>query len=1372
MSRSPSPIIRRANRTYGRRRDTSDHDTSFDGANTSIDSHEDSYSSTSLALDNEAPPSSDDVDAWKLSPSGSHAAEADAPEDDDEDEADQGPSEFRFSWKDALKRIDAGDFELDADPNARASHAKLSEGKASAPTRPASPMDGTVEDPFGGTLSSLTNSSRPSSIIVHNRTARRVEAAPSSEPDSEPEVRPSTPQSSPRHPINTPQAQSSPTPPTSIEMPDKKGKGKQRAVNPLQFEASEELASGSHIYSTDQRKKRKASNAPKRVKAPTKKEQLETKKATARIVAEQPVSVPRAQHNAYRLQDLFKRIDQSIPRKKTPPPQSDPIQNFSSPGARAEDGLKRASSSGSVDAEFKPNGLLGAGPQLSGGSDDDFPDVSAFKEQKQKKLNEEETRRAAMELKKRALEQKKAMPMAVDDSDDDLVIANDPQTVVHEEERARRVMAMHGVHPSKARQRQLVMAAPRRAQAALLTKDENERRRLLETAAASTFVAPSSKHHPTNVINDPLTLNRILLHQNANIIERIVREKEEDWKRRGGKIKQQPGEAVTSQAPEAILKAIVEKQMAQGSAENAEMVGDDDSDEDYRPGDDGDENRSQQSEGEDDENIVPGPSRGDTGDQADDEGEDENPFVAPRPRRPLAGPRHRPVAAVVSDDEDVENGPPPLSMSLAPESPLPRAAQPRLAEDAMDEGRSVLHRGSISSVGERTEDGTDKENDVRLSFDRGEDKENTAVAMQSPSFSLRMSRGFGSLFVPSAQGSPAARSATDGVRSPLKELPADDEDGDDPFVLGSTPGPLRLSSPAPAAVDPILEASPMDLGGGSGLEPAFSLSNKGKQRARSSSPELLAEALPIGGGGGFSQFFTQEGGGGFEKLKVAQREDDIALTLDTGVRPALEVDLSLVKKADELFEKEQEMVVQEHQEAVEEPKPQLFVDENGFLTQTRPQIRSPLNVMTPSQFTSLRLSSPATLLSSVRKPLAPLLSQAPDDDDDEIEIDENLPRRRLRRRSESPTPVHNASPAIAKPKNAFDVLGRRVPSPKLKPRQKLERSAFIEGEAEESDDDAAFGFGGKRKDDDDEEDGEDQDRVLEELVDDKEIDEKTLAEEAVLEKVREHQEEDDKALEKVHLDAIQGKFRVKRKDHGIGFEDSGSESDEEAGRIRRKGKKRRVQNDNIAALAQNEETQAFAREYNVPHEEDNDDFAHLNQDVMDLDTQEPESEEEQEVVTAESLREQLREAARAEKEAQAFNPLDTSWVEYGGDSEDEMDIETRVREVAADAVTSTIRGTTSRSQEKSAVLGEGDRARLARWAKTENSSRTAGVVGRNTGGSAAVTGHAKSKGGSGSFKGARPSAASSSTSGKSNAKLAKAPSVLSTVSSRRGKFAN
>ena len=71
-----------------------------------------------------------------------------------------------------------------------------------------------------------------------------------------------------------------------------------------------------------------------------------------------------------------------------------------------------------------------------------------------------------------------------------------------------------------------------------------------------------------------------------------------------------------------------------------------------------------------------------------------------------------------------------------------------------------------------------------------------------------------------------------------------------------------------------------------------------------------------------------------------------------------------------------------------------------------------------------------------------------------------------------------------------------------------------------------------------------------------------------------------------------------------------------------------------------------------------------------------------------------------------------------------------------------------------------------------------GVVGRNTGGSTAVTGHGKAKAQSqgssggrdgGSFKAPR---AAASGAGTSKPKLSKAPSVLSAVSSRRDKFTN
>lgn len=82
-----------------------------------------------------------------------------------------------------------------------------------------------------------------------------------------------------------------------------------------------------------------------------------------------------------------------------------------------------------------------------------------------------------------------------------------------------------------------------------------------------------------------------------------------------------------------------------------------------------------------------------------------------------------------------------------------------------------------------------------------------------------------------------------------------------------------------------------------------------------------------------------------------------------------------------------------------------------------------------------------------------------------------------------------------------------------------------------------------------------------------------------------------------------------------------------------------------------------------------------------------------------------------------------------------------------------------------------DRRRMAKWVKAESGSRAAGILGRSSGGSAAVTGHGKAKAGSGSFKEPRAPASSSASKG-GRSKVAKAPSVLSAVSSRRAKFAN
>lgn len=70
---------------------------------------------------------------------------------------------------------------------------------------------------------------------------------------------------------------------------------------------------------------------------------------------------------------------------------------------------------------------------------------------------------------------------------------------------------------------------------------------------------------------------------------------------------------------------------------------------------------------------------------------------------------------------------------------------------------------------------------------------------------------------------------------------------------------------------------------------------------------------------------------------------------------------------------------------------------------------------------------------------------------------------------------------------------------------------------------------------------------------------------------REHQQIDDEELERLHRDAAEGKLRAKRRDRGIGFEDSDSEDDdEENARRRRKlaNKKRRIDGDTLDEIGQ------------------------------------------------------------------------------------------------------------------------------------------------------------------------------------------------------------
>ena len=85
--------------------------------------------------------------------------------------------------------------------------------------------------------------------------------------------------------------------------------------------------------------------------------------------------------------------------------------------------------------------------------------------------------------------------------------------------------------------------------------------------------------------------------------------------------------------------------------------------------------------------------------------------------------------------------------------------------------------------------------------------------------------------------------------------------------------------------------------------------------------------------------------------------------------------------------------------------------------------------------------------------------------------------------------------------NAFTILGRTREPLSKEQAKNHEKSEFVAVEAEESDEDDMFGFGGPKGDDEEEDDNE-QDKVVENLVDDTLMDAETVAVDLVQEKFR------------------------------------------------------------------------------------------------------------------------------------------------------------------------------------------------------------------------------------------------------------------------------
>ncbi|PWY99876.1 LOW QUALITY PROTEIN: hypothetical protein BCV70DRAFT_227106 [Testicularia cyperi] len=367
----------------------------------------------------------------------------------------------------------------------------------------------------------------------------------------------------------------------------------------------------------------------------------------------------------------------------------------------------------------------------------------------------------------------------------------------------------------------------------------------------------------------------------------------------------------------------------------------------------------------------------------------------------------------------------------------------------------------------------------------------------------------------------------------------------------------------------------------------------------------------------------------------------------------------------------------------------MYLNRDGFYTQTKPsqsqrpwtQYDSQTQSQSPLHANASGLRNPFSLLASGQSetPSKGAVQGlgihrddehlAGDDDEDIVPVQRRL--RRLRRgqtavdddeENESiPDPRHTENldddvvePPLSQnsnrsqPRNAFDVLRAGGHSAEQAPGlgdRKKRKSAFIEGEAEESedeelggkhggnagggglkgvfDDDRAGGVESGSEDEDDEDDANAAD--LQELVDnEKEVDE-AEKDELALARFRADMEVQDKADMALHQKAIEGAFRTssRRRGGGGGDLDGFLDDDVDEEDLRRRAmmaprfaaawKKRKVdgEEDGMDALASTEGAEAFVQGYasthRVDHESDKYDF--LKAPAQDDDEEEEEEED-------------------------------------------------------------------------------------------------------------------------------------------------------------------
>ncbi|KAK0206200.1 hypothetical protein DFS33DRAFT_1381326 [Desarmillaria ectypa] len=1227
---------------------------------------------------------------------------------------DAATGSFRFAFQDELAALDEN-FDEDGEEGEKTLlgvDACPDNGKGSpASTCPTKTPTGILEDSLTDlAISAQTElSTKLSASPLLRAKHRRVNRVDSdSEPESESIQSTSSPVKRTRH---------SSTPPTSDdELPTAHKIRKIRVTRGAVEDQSTHLQYSEHKSKSTVGRNKK----PVRTKAPTKKERKETALNGARIAADRVTSIAQKQSewNVSRLLKTLQRHHE---------PSSDPIQSFSSPQAVPDASATPISAFPEGYEEVKPNVSVPTVVE----SDDEMPEVG-----ESRKKNAQSPRQVLAEkkLKILALQAQQSGRPQESDEDDVLVIAAPDTPVI------QRQVGVQG--PSSAKKTHSTLAG---------------------ISLGSGSKQKEAHHAPFDVrsslrnLKSHRDLNIALMASAQKVAAEVKHVKEQDWQRHGGTLK----EVIAVHVPAAeVLDHYIQRGLEHGDAEEMqEEEEEEEEDPDYVPLDRGSASPPplKASDDDDDDNEEPAEDDDITmvehGFDTETEDVDGQFVVRPRGRRVLR--------VVEDDDSDMEN----TQLGRVQRLPIGRV----LVEDSMiidDENTPIAQATPKSSLDEQS----DKENNIELMYDMDDDRENATVfprSTQRPAFSR-------TLFGQENNSDDGLSEADKGEPVPRLPLSTLEEDKSSPerqsFTdrLQSTVSPENDDCMPPPSLRPKFGLS---TAGDLGLS-QFSQTQTATLILQPGFADLYADGTQkesfdgLQRDDGFTKLFGGKGGFGLSKMRNTD-STDFGLTQDISLGPAFQVgDSSRLKEADAIFEKEQEYVLQEANQ-VPQKQSDLYVNSDGYLTQTRPDT-SPEVYRPPSRLTQMQTQPQTPAIPYTQRSQRQALETLEHTPDLTPSLPSSSRKRRILKRAVSPSPTYGASRSSSSKPQESKISKSKVP---------LKKSEFVEAEAQESDDDEMRGFGlfkGTAADDDEE--GQDLDQELPTLVDNTALDEETLAEEKVREKYQEQAEQDDLRLQKYHQDAVDGKFRSKKRRNGVDLDDSDSDSDEDAADERRRRRMNKKQRTDMVALESNPTTAAFAGEYKKTVGDD-EDTVMLHSELMEEpettrveETLDDEDEEAQESITRAEIVRQVQERAKYGEfdDDEPFDPHNTDWLDAGSDDDKSV----KVRSMAARR---TVQGSrrhyeeydeASEPQHKSTVEYNN---RMKDWARTESRSGRSGKMSRSVG-SAAITGHTKVKAGGGSLRQNTSGQTSSSRRMEERPRpLKPAPSVLSSVD-RSSKF--